>query len=656
MNPHVASVAACCCLGISLLPGALHAAPDLASQFAQPPAEVHPHTWWHWCNGNVSKEGITLDLEAMHRIGITGAEIFNVAPKEIAPGPVETLGPEWRELTKFAIQEADRIGIELAIHNCAGWSESGGPWITPELSMQKVVWSTTQVSGPGQIKESLQQPDTLANYYKDIAVLAFPSLPKDDWIPDPSAIVMASGTTKLNAAAIFEKNGEGAKVVFAPGETSKTVDIQFPTEIEPASVQIRGAADGQIFLRLQASTDGNTFEDIGSCPFESISTFKPTKAKWFRIVLTIPHPLKRNLTAGIRHIEFHGPRIPDSAYKAGFAVKFGAAFSNDAIAMESCVPKEKIIDLSSHLDANGMLTWDVPAGNWTVIRFGHTSTGKTTHPSSKSATGLECDKMSREAVEAHFQGMMAKVIADAGPLVGKSLKMILADSWEAGCENWTPRMREEFQKRRGYDPTPMLIALTGIPVGTSEQSERFLWDFRRTIADLIAENHYGVLQELCHQHGLKFIAEAPGIHMPTIADELQCKAYTDIPMGEFWMDGLNDSKEPACAAHVGGQNIAAAEAFTAVTKDAKWSKAPFDHKALGDLNFCRGINRFVFHRYAMQPWKDRVPGMTMGPWGTNFERTNTWWEQAKPWMDYISRCQLLLQAGKFDADVLYFYG
>ena len=264
--------------------------------------------------------------------------------------------------------------------------------------------------------------------------------------------------------------------------------------------------------------------------------------------------------------------------------------------------------------------------------------------------------MSRAAVEANFEGMMGKVIADVGPLAGKSFKMVLADSWEAGCQNWTPMMRDEFTKRRGYDPLPWLPCITGRVVGSLEESERFLWDFRKTIGDLIAENHYGTFQELCHKHGMLFTAEAPGIGMPTIADQLQCKARTDVPMGEFWIDGHNDSREPACAAHIGGQQIATAEAFTAVTKDAKWTKAPFDHKALGDLNFARGINRFVFHRYAMQPWKDRVPGMTMGPWGTNFERTNTWWEQAAPWMQYLSRSQALLQSGLFQADVLYFYG
>ena len=185
--------------------------------------------------------------------------------------------------------------------------------------------------------------------------------------------------------------------------------------------------------------------------------------------------------------------------------------------------------------------------------MGHTSTGKKNAPAPDSGTGLECDKMNRAAVEANFAGMMGKVIAEVGPLAGKSLKMVLADSWEAGCQNWTPAMREEFTKRRGYDPYPWLPCIAGRVVGSLEESERFLWDFRRTIADLIAEHHYGTFQKLCHKNKLLFTAEAPGIGMPTIADQLQCKARTDVPMGEFWMGGHNDSKEPACAAHIGGQ-------------------------------------------------------------------------------------------------------
>jgi len=493
-------------------------------------------TWWHWMNGNITKEGITADLEAMKRIGLGGAQIFNVSQGEPL-GPVKFMSAEWRALTKHAVMEADRLGLKLAIHNCAGWSESGGPWVTPDQSMQKVVWTETYVAGGSRFSDRLPKPETVRGSYHEIAVLAFPTL-------------------------VGELGGK----------------------------------------------------DRGSQRMDQID------AKIGRV----PNP---RLT-----------------------------FSKTGWPADATIVRSSVVDLTDKLSADGRLIWDAPAGNWTVIRFGHTSTGAQNAPAPDSGRGLECDKLNRTAVEAHFNGMMAKVIADAGPLAGKSLKYVLADSWEAGTQNWTPAFRTEFQKRTGYDLTPWLPIFTGRVIGSLDQSERVLWDFRRVIADLTAEKHYSVLSELCARYGMELTAEAPGIGMPTIADEIQCKGRTAMPMGEFWLDGHNDSKEAATSAHVYGKRRASAEAFTAVTRDAKWMKTPFDHKAIGDLNFCRGINLFVFHRYAMQPWLDKAPGMTMGPWGTNFERTNTWWEQAGPWMSYISRCQALLQDGLFVADACYYYG
>lgn len=517
----------------SAFPAAAQSA--LRKGFSRPPETAKPMTWWHWMNGNITRAGITADLEAMKRIGLSGAELFNVAQGE-PPGPVNILSPEWRELMQFAISEANRLGLRLAVHNCPGWSESGGPWITPEQSMQRVVFTETYLQGGQKVSGQLPQPQTVRGFYKDIAVLAFPTLP-----------------------------GDG-----------------------------------------------------------------PDAAK----------PL----------------RIPDIAAKSGISPNARLKFPTTSWPEANIIAPNRIVDLSSRLQPDGTLNWDAPAGDWTLVRFGHTSTGQGNGPAPASGSGLECDKMSRTAVKANFAGMMEKVIADAGPLAGQSLQYVLADSWEAGTQNWTPLMREEFKQRMGYDLTPWLPTLTGRVVGSLDRSERFLWDFRRVIADLIAENHYGLMRELCKKHGMLLTAEAPGIGMPTIADELQCKGMTDMPMGEFWIDGHNDSKEAAVSAHIYGKKRASAESFTAVTRDARWMKTPFDHKAIGDLNFCRGINLFVFHRYAMQPWLDRFPGMTMGPWGTNFERTNTWWEQARAWMQYLARCQYLLQAGVFVADACYYYG
>ena len=646
----------------------LQAADSLETLFANPPAGAHPHTWWHWCSGNINKEGITLDLEAMHRIGITGVQIFNVAPFNVPAGPVDTGSPEWLALTEFAIKEADRLGMELAMQNCAGWSESGGPWVTPERSMQQVSWSETQVKGGAHFSGALDQPNAVEGYYRDIAVVAYLSL-ADEQALSASAKTYAVGADGAKLAPVSFNKANPITFEFPKSKARRIVQIEFPAAVKVSSVLVRGEGSRDsmdLSGSIEVSDDGKTFRSLLKRPFAIRNVrvqfqVPETTARFFRLALdsTSKLPFKFSVSS----IEFSGPRIPEADAKAAYRP---SAYNHDLVNQvvdtpfprEACIDQSKMVDLTGKMGADGKLSWDVPPGYWTILRIGHTSTGKKNHPASASSSGLECDKMSRAAVEAHFAGMMGKVIATAGPLAGKSLKMVLADSWEAGCQNWTPLMREEFTKRRGYDPMPWLACLTGRPIGSLEESERFLWDFRRTIADLIAEKHYGTFQELCHKNKMLFTAEAPGINMPTVADQLQCKARTDIPMGEFWMerDGHNDSREPACAAHIGGQQIAAAEAFTARKDDAKWAKTPYDHKALGDLNFSRGINRFVFHRYSMQPWKDRFPGMSMGFWGTNFERTNTWWEQAAPWMQYIARSQALLQAGLFQADILYFYG
>ena len=638
----------------------LHAAESLDALFANPPAGAHPHTWWHWNNGNISKEGITLDLEAMKRIGVTGAQIFNVRQCDLL-GPITTGSPEWMALTQHAIKEANRLGIELAIHNCPGWSESGGPWITPEISMQKVVWTEKPVKGGEHFTGTLPQPEAVKGFYRDIALLALPASPDEEKLATTPKTYAVSGTD--GKVSPVNLDGKAPVVLDFPHPNEQCfVQVEFASPVKVSTILVHGSGADKNATRkasLEVSDDGTTFRQIAAHSLNGRFSGKSydipeTTARFFRfsVVSTGEKPSKLSISS----IETLGPRIPEIEAKAGYSPNPNLVLSQKPFPAEACIDRSKIIDLTSKLSPDGKLDWDAPPGNWTLLRIGHTSTGKTNGPAPESGTGLECDKMSRAAVEAHFAGMMAKVIAEAGPLTGKSLKMVLADSWEAGCQNWTPAMREEFTKRRGYDPSPWLPCISGRVVGTLEESERFLWDFRRTIADLIAENHYGTFQDLCHKNNMLFTSEAPGIGMPTIADQLQCKARTDVPMGEFWMNGNNDSREPACAAHIGGQNIATAEAFTAVTSDAKWAKAPFDHKALGDLQFSRGINRFVFHRYAMQPWTDRFPGMTMGPWGTNFERTNTWWEQAAAWMQYLSRSQALLQAGIFQADILYFYG
>lgn len=518
-------------LGFVLMP-AIAAAPaagqtDLSQRFREPPSSAAPHTWWHWMNGKITREGITADLEAMKKIGLGGAQIFNVS-ESIPPGPVLFMSPEWRELLKFAVQEAARVGLELCIHNCAGWSSSGGPWVKPEHAMQMVVTSEASVKGPLHYAGVLPQPETRMGFYRDIAVLAFP--------------------TPANDAA----------------------------------------------------------------------------------------------------------RIKDIKVKAGYDYRYNQQPSLDPVPADSVIRRSEIIDLSGSLNGEGRLTWDAPAGAWTILRLGYTPTGAVNAPSPESGRGLECDKLSREGLDAHWNGMMAKVVQDLGPLAGKTLNNCLVDSYEVGGQNWTPRFREEFTRRRGYDPLLLLPVFTGRTVDSGEISERLLWDVRRTIADLFADNYYTYFAELCRKNGM--LASIEPYDGPF--ECLLAGRDADIPMGEFWVGG---GESPSCklaasVAHTYGRPLVGAESFTAEPGVGRWLNHPASLKSVGDLMYSVGINRYIIHRYAHQPWLDRVPGMTMGQWGTHFERTTTWWDQGSAWVRYLTRCQFLLQQGLFAADVCYFVG
>jgi hypothetical protein len=506
----------------------------LEKGFRSPPASARPHTWFHWMNGNVTKEGITADLEAMQRVGIGGFQVFN--PLEGIPdGPAPYMSPQWLDMMKFAAAEADRLGLEMCFHNCAGWSSSGGPWIKPAQAMQTVVISETQAKGPAKFDAVLPQPATNHGYYRDIAVLAFPT---------PTA--------------------------------KATID-----------------------------------------------------------------------------------RLPPKALSQQ-EYEYGIQPDAKAVPAAATVAKDSVVVLTSKLAADGKLTWDVPEGNWTILRIGHTPTGAVNAPAPVAGRGLECDKLSPEGVEAHWAGGIIPILKHLGPLAGTAVNDVLIDSYEVGDNNWTPKFRDEFISRRGYDPIPFLQTLAGRYVGSGELAERFLWDFRRTLCDLFAENYYWRFAELCHEHGLKFSVEP--YDGPFECPQVGAKA--DIVMGEFWattdlngIGAVNTVKLAATVANTHGIPIVGAESFTGSPGPySNWLGHPGMLKPEGDAMWCLGLNRFIFHTYAHQPWLDKLPGMTMGQWGTHFSRTNTWWELSKPWMQYIARSQFLLQQGHTVADVLFFSG
>ena len=654
-------------LPLLLLCAAATAAPapaDLAAQFSAPPASARPWVYWFWIDGNITREGITADLEAMARVGIGGVLIMEVA-QGTPTGPVPFASPQWRDLFKHAVTEADRLGLEVNMNNDAGWCGSGGPWNTPEHAMQKVVWTETSVDGPQAFAGTLPQPQTVADFYKDITVLAFPT-PDGESVPmaDLSPALSTSATEPGTDPALLI-DGNPATTVSLPKPTpqqAQWIHAQFAQPFEAGTATLAvPEGQGRLHARIQASDDGQAFRTVKEfdfAPAASSTSFPATAAKFWRFEITHIDSRAEKLALGELRLgaEF---RIENVDGKSGRVWQFAGLPTRDAsLPAQFAIARDKILDLSGKMGADGKLAWDVPPGKWTVIRFGHTTTGARNAPSPASGTGLECDKLSREAVEAHFNGLMKKLIDDCGPLVGKDgrgLTMTHIDSWEVGSQNWTPKFRDDFLQRRGYDPLLLLPILTGRAITNAELSERFLWDMRLTIGDLVADNYAGHLRELSHRNGIKLSIEAYG---DCVFDNLVYAGRADMPMSEFWMGGsaMQLGKTMSSAAHTYGHPIVPAESFTAAEESGRWKQHPWSIKALGDQAFCEGVNRFVFHRYAMQPWLDRAPGMTMGPWGLHYERTETWWEMSGPWHEYLARCQFLLQQGRFAADVAYCIG
>ncbi|HEY1685259.1 MAG TPA: glycosyl hydrolase [Tepidisphaeraceae bacterium] len=652
------------CAALLTHSGAL-ASDNLTKGFSNPPQSAHPQTWWHWMNGNVTKEGIKADLEAMHRVGIVEANIITVA-NDIPHGPVPVMSPAFFDDVEYAAQEANRLGMTLCMDNCPGWSNSGGPWIKPEQSMMMVVTSQTQVNGGSERDLSLAQPPTERDFYRDIAVLAFPTPVGNGSVPlEALAAHVTSNAPDFDASA-FVKGTSEAKLPVVQGHGPQYIQMDFPSPVTMQTITITpGRANRSCFGEIQISDDGGAFNSISKFRFNGssgnpvvIGLTHQVRSEHVRLVFT--RTADRATGIYVRKIEFSsGLRVEDLARQAVYDA--GGPDPLDVIKLmrqpytpNMVVRSDKMIDLTASMKPDGSLTWSAPPGNWIIMRVGYTTTGVTNHPAPPEATGLECDKLSRAGLDACWNGMMQPIIDRLGPLAPKVLDDCLIDSYEVGGQNWTPKMAEDFHKLRGYDIHKYLPVFAGYVVDSPAVTERFLWDLRRTVSDLFAENYFGYFTDLCHTHGMKSMVEP----YTGPFDSMECGASVDIPMGEFWTGSQGEASVHMAASvgHIYGQKIIAAESFTGAPEHGAWKEDPYSLKQLGDLAFSQGINRFVFHRYAHQPWMNRFPGMTMGQWGINLERTNTWFALAKPWMTYISRCQYLLQRGMYVADVAYYSG
>ncbi len=669
---------------------------SLQEGFKNPPDSAKPRVWWHWTGGNVTKEGITKDLEWMKRVGIAGAQMADIGQGsgQTITNPITFFTPEWFDAVKHAATESDRLGLEMSIFSCSGWSETGGSWVKPEQAMKKLVWSEAEVQGPVSFNEKLPQPPTnnsafgglrgLNNrasrpargspppsYYGDSAVIAFRTPPDEISMEDLKPKVTSSAGD-MDGAQLWDDNLATVATIAADTNGVAWVQYEFAQPITARAVTLIAQGRGVPYGQIQVSDDGKDFRTIVELPGAvqyragNLKTyaFPATTTRFVRVRMTgagpgpdasiyqtEPQPAK---SYGISEFIVHtGARVDRWEEKAGFNFFYRYQVApTPPVPNASLIAPADVVVLTSKMDKDGSLTWDVPPGKWTILRMGYSLTGAQNRAGTAAGIGLEVDKLNRKDVEAYYHGYFDPIMQALGPEFGKSLRYVTMDSWEAGMQNWTDDMIDQFEKRRGYNPVPYLPVLAGRVVGSADISDRFLWDFRRTLADMLAENHYGTMAELLKQKGIGIYAEAEGVSMEMMEDTLLCKSKVEIPMGEFWLGRMHpppeyyvDVRMAASAAHIYGKQFVGTESFTGGGYDA-----PATYKNLADYWFAQGVNRILFHSSAQQPL-DTKPGNTMV--GTHFNRNITWAEQAKPFISYLSRSQFMLSQGRFVADFAY---
>lgn len=629
----------------------------LRREFLSPPDSAKAWCYWWWLNGAASKEGITRDFEEMKKQGIAGALLFDAgeAGPEAPRGP-HFMSDPWRDLYQHAVREADRCGIALGVNLCSGWN-CGGAWVTQQHAAKKLVSAQTIVKGPGRATVALPQPPAVQGYYGDVVVLAVP-VPEDDL---GLYKLLASSQYRDYSPALAEDAKEETRWISngdQPGmgptpEKPEFLQFAFDQPGAAAGGYLRAYSDcGPKDVEVQCSDDGQTFRALTRATLkpreERTLAFAETRARHFRVLFPSSHPYRDgNWNVQVAEIALLSKtQLADKKPPARFLWD-----------------RSRTLDLTRFVDHDGKLDWEVPAGSWKVLRVGSALHGNPIKCVGSGPTGLEIDVMSAEAMDAHFAETGAKLIADAGPLAGKTLQYFHIDSWELGQPTWTPRMREEFQRRRGYDPTPWLPAVLGQTVDSAAETARFLQDFRRTAADLVAANYYGRLRELTRQGGLRGThPESGGPFFTHWIDALQCAGINDVPMGEFWKrnhepDGPithrhNPSlKQAASAMHTYGKRDCQAEAYTSFAAD--WIDDPWTMKDIGDAAFCEGLTRNVLCFWVHQSRLDAKPGFQWAHVGTHFDCHLTWWPMSGAWLTYLARCQHLLRQGLFVADIAY---
>ena len=661
--------------------------------FAQGKDTTRPWTFWYWMYGAVSEEGIRADLQAMKDVGLGGCYLMPIRGAAERPeyeGKADALTPNFWRMVDVALTQADSLGLGMGIHVCDGFALAGGPWIKPEESMQKIVYSEDFFVG--SVEEMLHRkgglvlprPEGVEGYYEDIATFAIP-LTRRYFHPFPDNFnlqrdvekvpVMMSPTMTRNAKGIFTAS-EPAWIAFDMGGEHEYTNIEIAangTNMQAQRMVVEVSDDGVDFRPVKQLVPPR--QGWQNYDYNTTFAFPRTKARFWRLSWTPKRTepgsedldaAKWNPRLGLKNAIFRAqPQIDNWEGKAGYVWRIAPDGNARELPDSICWRQQEIARLTLDGDSvTGYTLQDIDNSTYIyrIIRIGHTSTGHT-NATAGGAKGLECDKFSREAVSKQvdswfglFKHCNATLPKGERPHANV-VKYLHVDSWECGSQNWGKNFAQEFKSRRGYDLIPWLPVMIGIPIESAAQSDKVLRDVRKTIDELVNEVFFATVAQKAKEYGVQLSSESVAPTM--VSDGMTHYKYVDVPMGEFWLnspthDKPNDMLDAISGAHVYGKNIVQAEGFTEVR--GVWDETPAMVKPLLDNNFCLGMNRLFFHVNTHNPWMDRKPGMTLDGIGLFFQRDQTWFSEAKGFVDYITRCQTLLQQGKPVVDIAVFTG
>ena len=611
----------------------------LEENFRHTPDKQPLAVYWYWMDGNISREGVVKDLQAMKKAGINRVQIGMIGDGQGAPaGPVRMFTDEWWEILHTMFRTAGELDIEVGLFNCPGWSQSGGPWVKPSQSMRYLACVKDTLVGPLDLKRRL--PD-VGKDAQDVKVLAYP-------LKAPAAdFRVLEDLTK--ATSIHLRSEQAVKV---RSLVIRPVQKTFNTEAE-LFVNENGTYRSIEKFRMDRS---NREINVGYDAFAPIViTLPETEGREYRLDVKEAGLIQSITLSDVPTVE----RYPEKTFAKMWqtphpmwdAYLWREQPGGDA---DACVQASQVVDLTDRMASDGTLTWSVPEGKWVVMRTAMMPTGSMDGPAPIEGRGLETDKMSKEHINAHFDNYIGLILKRIPAQDRKTFRIVVEDSYETGGQNWTDHMIEDFKRAYGYDPVPFMPVYSGVVVGSREQSDRFLWDVRRLIADEISYNYVGGLREASHRHGLTTWLENYG-HWGFPGEFLQYGSQSDEIAGEFWSFGelgnIENRSASSCG-HIYGKQKVWAESFTCGGPD--FTQYPGQMKQRGDRFFTEGINATLLHLYIQQP-DDRVPGINAN-FGNEFNRNNTWFSQMDVFARYLKRCNYMLQQGRYVADVAYFLG